>query len=185
MRERIELAAKGIEALAVLIIVGGIAYSILRYLLAGKQDAGGANRQFKNRIGNSLLLGLEFPMDASTRFSFERTLLSHERTVMSWVRTATSLITFGFTLYKFFELDPGTAARPRAQHVISARTFAMVMIASGLFSLLVAAIQNWQYRGCWRKQGLRVAPSLSTLVGGRGGRPGAVGVVRGVGRWWT
>jgi len=107
-----------------------------------------------------------FPMDASTRFSFERTLLSHERTVLSWVRTATSLITFGFTLYKFFQLDPGAAAQPRPQHVISARTFAMVMIASGLFALLVATIQNCQYRGSWRKQGLRVPPSLSTLVAG-------------------
>jgi uncharacterized membrane protein YidH (DUF202 family) len=45
--------------------------------------------------------------DVSTRFFFERTLFSHERTLMSWVRTATSLITFGFTIYKFFQLELG------------------------------------------------------------------------------
>ena len=124
-----------------------------------------------------------FPMDASTRFSFERTLLSHERTVMSWVRTATSLITFGFTLYKFFQLDPGAAAQPRAQHVISARLFAMIMIASGLFALLVAAIQNWQYRGHWRKQGLDVPLSLSTLVAGVVAGLGLLALFAAVFRW--
>jgi len=35
--------------------------------------------------------------------ALERTFLAHERTLMAWVRTAASLITFGFTLFKFFE----------------------------------------------------------------------------------
>ena len=79
-------------------------------------------------------------MDINTRFSFERTLLSHERTVMSWVRTATSLITFGFTIYKFFQLELGTTGRPQVHHVITARTFAMIMIGTGLFALLAATV---------------------------------------------
>ena len=52
----------------------------------------------------------EVPMDASTRLSYERTMLSHDRTLMSWVRTATSLITFGFTIYKFFQIELGGLA---------------------------------------------------------------------------
>ena len=39
----------------------------------------------------------------STKLAIERTRLAHERTLMAWVRTATSLISFGFTIYKFFE----------------------------------------------------------------------------------
>ena len=31
----------------------------------------------------------------------DRTRLAYERTLMAWVRTATSLISFGFTIYKF------------------------------------------------------------------------------------
>ena len=103
--------------------------------------------------------------DASTRFSFERTMLSHERTLMAWVRTATSLITFGFTLYKFFQLEMGGSVWPRTHQVIGAREFAMLMIAIGLFALLVATIQNWQYRRHLRKQDLKVPLSLSSVVG--------------------
>lgn len=51
--------------------------------------------------------GTERPMDTSTKLAFERTNLAHERTLMAWVRTATSLISFGFTIYKFFQLEKG------------------------------------------------------------------------------
>jgi len=55
----INLAATGIEALAVLIIVGGIVYGIPRYFLHRMKKAAGAYKRFKDSIGNSLLLGLE------------------------------------------------------------------------------------------------------------------------------
>ena len=42
-------------------------------------------------------------LDSSTALALERTRLAHERTLMAWVRTATSLISFGFTIYKAFE----------------------------------------------------------------------------------
>ena len=60
MREVIELVAEGIETLAVLVIVGGVVYGIVRYFLHTRREVSGAYRRFKDRIGNSLLLGLEF-----------------------------------------------------------------------------------------------------------------------------
>ena len=60
MREVIELVAKWIEALAVFVIVGGIVYGIVRYIFHTRLAVSGAYKRFKNRIGNSLLLGLEF-----------------------------------------------------------------------------------------------------------------------------
>lgn len=60
MRELIELAAQGIEALAVLIILAGIVYGIGRYFFHQKQQLGDAYKRFKDQIGKSLLLGLEF-----------------------------------------------------------------------------------------------------------------------------
>jgi hypothetical protein len=42
MREVIEGVAEGVEALAVVIIVGGIVYGILRYFLHRTKEAGGA-----------------------------------------------------------------------------------------------------------------------------------------------
>ena len=60
MHEAIEMVARGIEALAVLVIVGGIVYGILRYFFHTRLKIDGAYKRFKDRIGNSLLLGLEF-----------------------------------------------------------------------------------------------------------------------------
>ena len=58
----------------------------------------------------------------SNQLALDRTRLAYERTLMAWVRTATSLISFGFTIYKFFaylkreEAPPGRGrpARVRA-----------------------------------------------------------------------
>jgi len=58
MREMIEMVAKGIEALAVLVIVGGIVYGIVRYFLHTRLKPDGAYKRFKDRLGNSLLLGI-------------------------------------------------------------------------------------------------------------------------------
>jgi uncharacterized membrane protein YidH (DUF202 family) len=37
------------------------------------------------------------------RLAVDRTRLAYERTMMAWVRTATSMISFGFTIHKFFQ----------------------------------------------------------------------------------
>jgi len=121
--------------------------------------------------------------DASTRFSFERTLLSHERTLMAWVRTATSLITFGFSLYKFFQLELGASVRPRIPQVLGAREFAMIMIAIGLVALALATIQNWQYRQHLRKQHLRIPLSLSSVVGALISFLGVLAMLATIYRW--
>jgi putative membrane protein len=86
---------------------------------------------------------------SSNQLAFERTSLSHERTLMAWVRTATSLITFGFTIYKFFQLELQT--HPPFQDVIGPREFALMMISIGLFSLMTATIQYRMYRNDLRK----------------------------------
>ena len=82
-------------------------------------------------------------LDAGTRLSVDRTWLSHERTLMSWVRTATSLISFGFTIYKFFQFEAGRDARVGAG-VLNPRQFAMIMIGIGLVALLLATIEHRQ-----------------------------------------
>ena len=38
-----------------------------------------------------------------TRFAVQRTFLAFERSLMAWLRTSLSMISFGFTLVKFFE----------------------------------------------------------------------------------
>jgi putative membrane protein len=48
-------------------------------------------------------------LDTATELAFDRTRAAYERTMMAWIRTATSLITFGFTIYKFFQTKRQTA----------------------------------------------------------------------------
>ena len=54
------------------------------------------------------------PLDSGTRLAVERTRLAYERTLMAWVRTGTSLISFGFTIYKFFEFESEKGAVHRS-----------------------------------------------------------------------
>jgi putative membrane protein len=61
--------------------------------------------------------------------------------MMSWIRTATSLITFGFTIYKYFQLQRTAAPSER---LIGPRELALILISLGLFSLGVAVWQNRQ-----------------------------------------
>jgi len=75
----------------------------------------------------------------STRLAFDRTRLAYDRTMLAWVRTATSLITFGFSVYKFFSFELKDV---QAGTLIGTREFAVIMISIGLLSLLMAAIQH-------------------------------------------
>ena len=78
----------------------------------------------------------------STELAVTRTRLALDRTMMAWVRTATSLITFGFTVYKFFQYMQDKGERPGADRLLGPREFGMMMIVIGLATLVMATIQN-------------------------------------------
>jgi putative membrane protein len=80
-------------------------------------------------------------VDVSTRLAIERTRVAYDRTMMSWIRTATSLITFGFTIYKYFQIQ--RVAAP-SESLVGPREFSLILISLGLFSLAVAVWQNRQ-----------------------------------------
>lgn len=82
----------------------------------------------------------------NTRLALERTRGAYERTLMAWVRTGTSLITFGFAVYKFFQLE---LAGTTPHHVplikttlIGPREFGLVLIGIGLLSLLIGTLEH-------------------------------------------
>jgi len=78
----------------------------------------------------------------TTRLAVERTRLAYERTLTSWVRTAISLITFGFTIYKFFEYLRETRQVEQAERILGPRAVGILMISLGLFALLLATVQH-------------------------------------------
>jgi putative membrane protein len=101
----------------------------------------------------------------STDLAVDRTRLAHDRTLMAWVRTAASLISFGFTIYKFFQYlrDKGQLEESR---IFGPREFALSMIGIGLFSLALATHMNRRDMLALRKQYPNVPYSLATVVAG-------------------
>jgi putative membrane protein len=97
--------------------------------------------------------------DLPTRLAIDRTFIAYERTMMAWTRTSASLITFGFTIYKFFQIEMGAKMPPA--RVMGPRGFGLTLVSIGLFSLLLAAIQN--RRSLRTLTGLKVPGSMATL----------------------
>ena len=71
-----------------------------------------------------------------------RTIYAADRTLLAWVRTTLSMISFGFTIYKFlqalYESKSALIARPQG-----ARNFGLALIILGLASLAIACLQYW------------------------------------------
>lgn len=98
-----------------------------------------------------------------TQMASDRTWLAYERTLMAWVRTAVSMISFGFTIYKFFQFEAGQNAKIIQSGLLTPRSFALIIVSIGLLSLGIATIQN-------RRQQRLLMPerrfSLAELVAG-------------------
>jgi len=80
-------------------------------------------------------------MASENDLGLQRTFLAYDRTLMAWIRTSTSLITFGFSIYKFFAYLVDGDDTPLANTMFGPREFALVMISIGLVTLAIAAIQ--------------------------------------------
>ena len=101
-------------------------------------------------------------LPSSNELAIERTWLAHERTLMAWVRTATSMISFGFTIYKFFQFEAEKAESAR-RGLFSPRDFALFMVGIGLVSLLVATISHRREVRSLRES-LHGKPSLAEML---------------------
>ncbi len=75
----------------------------------------------------------------------ERTHMAAERTLMAWTRTALSLITFGFTIYKFLEAFAQQAAATKMLRHNSPRNVGLTLIGIGIFALVIACLQHLKY----------------------------------------
>jgi putative membrane protein len=102
------------------------------------------------------------PLDASTKLAIERTRVAYERTMMAWVRTATSLITFGFTIYKFFQLElHGSLV---STYRIGPREFGLTLVSLGLISLILATWENSRYMKALRAEYPDLPYSIATAL---------------------
>ncbi|HKA23887.1 MAG TPA: DUF202 domain-containing protein [Candidatus Eisenbacteria bacterium] len=100
--------------------------------------------------------------------SFQRTRLSAERTLMSVIRTSISLISFGFTIFQFFQ-------KLKASDVIKAAAapsrFGQMLVWLGIGILILGIVYHLQFMRGLRQE--REAMRAEGLVHAQSGFPGS------------
>jgi putative membrane protein len=76
-----------------------------------------------------------------TDLALKRTRLGAERTLMAWLRTSLSMISFGFTIYKFLQ-ELGRAEKLTLPDQ-GPRNLGIVLVGLGTVALIVASFQHW------------------------------------------
>jgi inner membrane protein YidH len=102
-------------------------------------------------------------LDVSTKLAFDRTRVAYDRTLMAWIRTATSLISFGFAIFKFFQLELRAV---QDGHLVGAREFAILMVGIGLLSLLMGTVEYRQNMQLLRAQNPDLPRSRTGILAG-------------------
>jgi putative membrane protein len=100
---------------------------------------------------------------SNNELALERNRLASERTMMAWIRTSVSLISFGFSIYKFFDFFHG--GHVPSTGIIGPRRYAIAMIGIGLFALAAAVGQHWWNARVIHKAGVG-RNSMATVVAG-------------------
>jgi putative membrane protein len=67
-----------------------------------------------------------------------RTIMAADRTLMAWVRTALSMLSFGFTIYKFLQ-----SVASRSPHPNSAQQVGLFLAGMGVASMVLGTISYW------------------------------------------
>ncbi len=109
-------------------------------------------------------------IDTSTKLAYQRTRLAQDNAVLAWIRTATSLITFGFTVYKFFQIE--LQGRDGTAQLIGPRGFGLTMISLGLLSILLGTLEHRramkELRAQYPEMPRSTAGMLAALMAGLG-----------------
>jgi putative membrane protein len=76
--------------------------------------------------------------------ALDRTRLAAERTLMAWLRTSLSMISFGFTIYKFLQVIQEQSKAP-GMNPHAPRILGLMLVGIGTFALIVACVQHVKY----------------------------------------
>jgi putative membrane protein len=81
---------------------------------------------------------------------------------MAWIRTSLSMISFGFSIYKFFQYlgdSTGTAGRPHGP-----LNLGRARVVLGILLLIPAILQHWQFLRTLQTRANRKFPRSLALV---------------------
>lgn len=96
---------------------------------------------------------------------YERTRLAADRTLMAWIRTAVSMISFGFSIYKFFQyLLESNLAADHLQHY-APRNFGVALVSLGMILLALAVVEYFLFlRNLSRETGQKYPISTALIA---------------------
>ncbi len=69
-----------------------------------------------------------------------RTIMAADRTLMAWIRTSLSMLSFGFTIYKFLQ---GVAAQGNLPNAESPRRVGLFLAGMGVAAIVLGTINYW------------------------------------------
>jgi putative membrane protein len=104
--------------------------------------------------------------ETRTSLALRRSYLAAERTLMAWARTSLSMISFGFTMVKFFEYlntSRGPTVGPLG-HAWAPANVGFALMSIGVFALLAAILQHRQTLIELRVEGPQPMWSLALTV---------------------
>jgi putative membrane protein len=116
------------------------------------EAAGGSEGLKKASLSDELATRRTDLAAERTDMAIARTSMAADRTLMSWVRTSLSLMSFGFTIYKFLTYIiqlPGNSAT-QLSNPEGPLQLGIIMIGSSLLCVILGMIE---YHDIWKRFG--------------------------------
>jgi putative membrane protein len=94
--------------------------------------------------------------------------MAADRSLMAWVRTGLSLISFGFTIYKYLDIQGKQlqAMGKSPPPLSSPKIVGLIMIGLGILSLILGTLENLATVKNYRMQSRIRRPRYSLLISG-------------------
>ena len=108
---------------------------------------------------------MEAPPDMKpVDLGYERTRLAADRTLMAWIRTSVSMISFGFTIYKFYQylLESNVLAVELPHN--APRNFGVALVALGMILLAMAIVEYFLFQKKLSKEMGQKFPLSTALI---------------------
>jgi putative membrane protein len=102
---------------------------------------------------------------SNNELAMDRSRMASERTLMAWLRTSLSMISFGFTIFKFLEALQQQAT-VKALRPDSPRNVGLALIGIGTVALILACVQHRRYLRALGPDEARAGLDLPLLVSG-------------------
>lgn len=98
-----------------------------------------------------------------TSLAIERTAMAADRSLEAWIRTALSMISFGFTIYKFLQYMQGELVEVTLRQQLP-RNIGLFLIGLGTVSIILGCVQYFNTMKLLRKHDGQTARRFPIVI---------------------